>query len=209
MEILDLAQKARTNMQTKLRMPVMLAMPFVAGLLWTSALAGATAPAARVVVKANSVPATKKVFGGKTKYVGLASWYGKAEQGHKMANGVPFDRRKMTAAAWNIPLGTMCRVINLKNGNSVDVTVTDRGPHPRLRRAIDLSEAAATELDYISTGLTSVWIIPMPKGHFESLAITAQLIELADEMPVQFDVPESQPAVLAAALIEDGPDQSR
>ena len=106
----------------------------------------------------------KNVFGGKPQYVGVASWYGKQHQGLKMANGKPFDRRKMTAAAWNIPLGTVVRVVNLKNGNAVNVTITDRGPHPRLSRAIDLSEAAAIELDYIHEGLASVFIIPLPKA---------------------------------------------
>lgn len=186
-------------MQTKLRMVGMLSLTFVAGLLWTSASTAAPAPKAVKVAK-------KKVFGGKPKYVGVASWYGKQHQGRKMANGQPFDRRKMTAAAWNIPLGTVVRVVNLKNGNSVDVTVTDRGPHPRLSRAIDLSEAAATELDYIGTGLTSVFIIPVPKAHFESAAITAQLIEPAVVVPVQFEEQaatlETAPAMLTVARLD-------
>jgi rare lipoprotein A len=113
----------------------------------------------------------------------VASWYGKQHQGRKMANGKPFDRTKFTAAAWNIPLGTVVRVINLKNGNSVNVTITDRGPHPRLSRAIDLSEAAAIELDYIHTGLASVFIIPVPKGQFESAQITADLIAPPADLP--------------------------
>jgi rare lipoprotein A len=156
-----------------------------------------------------SKPGKKKVFGGKPRYVGVASWYGKQNQGRKMANGQPFDRRKMTAAAWNIPLGTMVRVVNLKNGNSVNVTVTDRGPHPRLSRAIDLSEAAAIKLDYIDTGLTSVFIIPFPKAQFESAAITARLVDPAADAPVQFDEPIAQPAIVSAALLAVDFDQSR
>jgi rare lipoprotein A len=162
-------------MQTKLRMLGTLSLTFVAGLLWTSALAAAPAPNKTVF---------RKVFGGKPKYVGVASWYGKQHQGRKMANGKPFDRRKLTAAAWNIPLGTVVRVVNLKNGNSVNVTITDRGPHPRLSRAIDLSEAAAIELDYIHEGLTSVFIIPLPKAQFESSEIRAELIAPPSDLPV-------------------------
>ena len=60
------------------------------------------------------------------------------------------------------------------------MTITDRGPHPRLSRAIDLSEAAAIELDYIHEGLASVFIIPLRKQQFESAEITAQLIEPSD-----------------------------
>jgi rare lipoprotein A len=190
-------------MQTKLRMVGMLSATFVAGLLCTSAWAAA--PASKSVAKVTK----KKVFGGKPKYVGVASWYGKPNQGRKMANGQPFDRRKMTAAAWNIPLGTMVRVVNLNNGNSVDVTVTDRGPHPRLRRAIDLSEAAAMQLDYINKGLASVFIIPLPKGQFESSDIKAQLIEPALDVPVQFGELAAKTATESAVLVAARLDQSR
>src|SRR3989304_3850205 len=76
----------------------------------------------------------KGIWEEKPQYVGIASWYGKQHQGLKMANGKPFDRRKLTAAAWNLPLGTVLHVVNLKNGKSVVVTVTDRGPPQRLKR---------------------------------------------------------------------------
>jgi peptidoglycan lytic transglycosylase len=196
MKTVALVQKARTDMQTKLRTIGMLSIPFVAGLLWTSTLAAAPAP-------------KKLVFGGKPQYVGVASWYGKQHQGLKMANGKPFDRRKLTAAAWNIPLGTVVRVVNLKNGNSVDVTITDRGPHPRLSRAIDLSEAAAIELDYIEKGLTPVFIIPVAKGQFESAEITAELIEPVLDAPVFAEEQTAKPAIVSAALVTGGADQSR
>jgi rare lipoprotein A len=75
-----------------------------------------------------------------------------------MANGKPFDKNKMTAASWFFPLGTMVRVRNLENGKSVVVTITDRGPNRRLNRLIDLSEAAARKLDYVSKGLTTVLV---------------------------------------------------
>jgi rare lipoprotein A len=198
METKALAQKARTDMQTKLRMMGIVSIAFVAGLLWTSALAAAPPP-----------KNVKNIFGGKPKYVGIASWYGKQHQGRKMANGKPFDRNKMTAAAWNIPLGTVVRVINLENGNSVDVTITDRGPHPRLRRAIDLSEAAAKKLDYIKKGLTSVFVIPVPKGQFESAEITAHLTEPAWDAPVFAEKQMAPPQTTATALMTVNLDQSR
>jgi rare lipoprotein A len=191
-------------MQTKRRMIGMLSLTFVAGLLWPSALAAAAAPRALTLVQA-----VNKAFGSKPRYVGLASWYGKQHQGRKMANGKPFDRRKLTAAAWNIPLGTVVRVINLKNGNSVSVTITDRGPHPRLSRAIDLSEAAAIKLDYIDKGLASVFIIPVPKGRFESAAITAQLVEPAEDAPVHFEEQAAKPAIVSAMVMAARQDQSR
>jgi rare lipoprotein A len=90
--------------------------------------------------------------------VGVASWYGRQHQGRKMANGQRFDRGKLTAAYWYLPLGSTIRVTNLENGRSITVTVTDRGPNFRLHRVLDLSEAAASELDYIQKGLTSVFV---------------------------------------------------
>ncbi len=197
-------------MQTKLRISSFGMLAFVAGLLWTSALAAAPMPQptrAQVFEQALK-KLVKAKFGGKTQYIGIASWYGKQHQGLKMANGKPFDRRKMTAAAWNIPLGTLVRVVNLKNGNSVVVTITDRGPHPRLSRAIDLSEAAAIKLDYVHAGLTSVFVSILPSGKFESAKITAELIEPPADMParmpaIELAVEEKKPAeavVVSASL---------
>src|SRR5208337_1051701 len=58
----------------------------------------------------------------KPRWVGTASFYGKHYwQGRKMSNGQPFDYRKLTAASWGIPLGTMVRITNLGNGKSVVV----------------------------------------------------------------------------------------
>jgi rare lipoprotein A len=193
-------------MQTKLRMTSVWLLAFVAGLLWTSMLAAAPAPqATRAQLFEQALKQLVKAkFGGKTQYVGIASWYGKQHQGLKMANGKPFDRRKMTAAAWNMPLGTVVKVVNLKNGKSVVVTITDRGPHPRLNRVIDLSEAAAAELGYIKEGLTSVFISRMPTGRFESAEITAELVEPPADLPASMPAgQEEQPAetaVVAASL---------
>jgi rare lipoprotein A len=98
----------------------------------------------------------------KTQYIGTASWYGEQRQGRKMANGQPFDRHKLTAASWYFPLGTKVRVVNVKNGESVVVTITDRGPNLRLHRIVDLSEAAAERLGYVGQGLAPVFLYPVP-----------------------------------------------
>lgn len=179
-------QKARIDMQTKLRMPSLLFLTFVAGLLWTTALAAAPKPKIKQVI-----------FGGKPQFVGIASWYGQQHQGLKMANGKPFDRRKLTAAAWNLPLGTVLHVVNLKNGKSVVVTVTDRGPHQRLKRVLDLSEAAAEKLGYVKEGLTSVFISRVPTGRLESAKINAQLTEPPAGVEEQ---PAAEEAVVTASL---------
>lgn len=132
-------------MQTKLRIAVTI---FAASLLSASMISAAT--------RGKSPAGTAKFHP-----VGIASWYGVQHQGRKMANGKSFDRRKMTAASWYVPLGTVLRVVNLENGRSVTVTVTDRGPNLRLHRILDLSEAAARELGYIEKGLTPVFVSPI------------------------------------------------
>jgi rare lipoprotein A len=54
-----------------------------------------------------------------------------------------------------LPLGTWIKVTNLKNGKTVVVKVNDR-IHPKMKRIVDLSRAAAQKLGYISNGLTRV-----------------------------------------------------
>lgn len=132
-------------MQTKLRMAILI---FAASLLSASLISAAP------LAKTSSLKP-------RGHYVGIASWYGQQHQGLKMANGKRFDRRKLTAASWYVPLGTVLRVVNLENGRSVTVTVTDRGPNLRLNRIVDLSEAAARQLDYVEKGLTRVYVSPV------------------------------------------------
>lgn len=84
---------------------------------------------------------------------GRAVWYGKDWHGKATASGEKFDRFKMTAAHRSLKLGTRVRVTNERNGKSVIVRINDRGPYGKdKRRIIDVSEAAAKELDFIDAG---------------------------------------------------------
>jgi rare lipoprotein A len=56
-----------------------------------------------------------------------------------------------------LPFGTKVRVTNHRNGKMVVVRIVDRGPYGR-GRIIDLSRAAARELDMISAGTAMVSI---------------------------------------------------
>jgi rare lipoprotein A len=85
---------------------------------------------------------------------GMASWYGESQT---TASGERFDRHKMTAAHRTLPIGTRVRVTNTRNGKSVVVRINDRGPYGR-GRIIDLSEAAAKQLDMIDAGVAPVTI---------------------------------------------------
>jgi rare lipoprotein A len=86
---------------------------------------------------------------------GIASWYGPTFYGHRTANGEMYDGKAMTAAHRTLPMPVNVRVTNLDNGRSVVVRVNDRGPYAK-GRIIDLSEAAARELDVIRSGTARV-----------------------------------------------------
>ena len=86
---------------------------------------------------------------------GLASFYGKAHDGKSTASGVDFDAGALTAAHRTLAFGTMVKVTNLDNGQSVTVKITDRGPYIR-RRIIDLSLAAAKALGMTDKGVAHV-----------------------------------------------------
>ncbi len=87
--------------------------------------------------------------------VGKASWYGEYFEGKPTASGEPFDMNEFTAAHMTLPLGTMVRVTNLRNGRWVVVRVNDRGPVVP-GRIIDLSYGAAKMLKYREKGLAPV-----------------------------------------------------
>jgi rare lipoprotein A len=86
---------------------------------------------------------------------GLASWYGPGFHGKRTASGERFNENHLTAAHKTLPFGTVVRVTNLVNGRRVDVRINDRGPFVR-GRVIDLSKAAAREVDMIRDGVVPV-----------------------------------------------------
>ena len=73
-------------------------------------------------------------------------------QGEMTASGVPYDKDAMVAAHKDLPLGTVVTVTNLFNGKSVVVEVVDRLP-PTVTALIDVSSAAARELDMTESGM--------------------------------------------------------
>jgi rare lipoprotein A len=87
--------------------------------------------------------------------VGLASWYGPPYAGRKGADGTVYNQNAMTAAHLTLPLGTMVRVTNLTNNESVVVRITDRGPFVH-GRIIDLSLAAAKATGVYRAGVARV-----------------------------------------------------
>ena len=86
---------------------------------------------------------------------GKASWYGVPYHGRPAADGEIYDMETMVAAHRVIPFNTWLEVTNLQNGKSVKVRVIDRGPFVG-GRIIDLSRAAAREIDLIGPGVAPV-----------------------------------------------------
>jgi rare lipoprotein A len=87
--------------------------------------------------------------------VGLASWYGPPYANRKGADGTVYDQNAMTAAHRELPMGSIVRVTNLTNDQSVVVRITDRGPFVG-DRIIDLSLAAAKETGVYRAGVVKV-----------------------------------------------------
>ncbi|OYZ31429.1 MAG: hypothetical protein B7X86_09270 [Sphingobacteriales bacterium 17-39-43] len=88
---------------------------------------------------------------------GKATYYASKFHGRRTANGEVFSNKKMTAAHLKLPFGTLVKVTNLDNGNTVIVKVNDRGPHTKAF-IIDVSQAAAKELGFYGKGVANVEI---------------------------------------------------
>jgi rare lipoprotein A len=91
---------------------------------------------------------------------GLASFYGRREQGKRTASGERFDRHKFTCASRFYPLGTLLMVKYPRMGTFVVVRVTDKGPWIE-GRILDLAERPARVLGLYSHGVDFVEITPV------------------------------------------------
>ena len=130
----------------RLRVPA-LSSSFVLLLTLFCASAHATT---RSTAKTTTAPSTAT-----TVLRGRASWYGSYFQGRRTTSGERYNRFAYTCAHKTLPFGTRLRVTNVKNGKSVVVRVTDRGPF-RHQRILDLSEKAARPLGIVECGAATV-----------------------------------------------------
>jgi len=88
--------------------------------------------------------------------VGVASHYS-TKTGTKTASGERLVDSKLTAAHKTLKFGTLVKVTNLKNNKTTVVKITDRGPYCK-GRILDVSQAAAKQLDFHKQGITKVKI---------------------------------------------------
>ena len=106
------------------------------------------------------------VLGTQGESCGVASWYswGDPGIGSQTASGEVFDDTQATCAAWNYPFGTPLKITNVRNGRSVVCRVNDRGPAPRLGRAVDLTKSSFEKIADPEKGLIQVKIVPLSLG---------------------------------------------
>jgi rare lipoprotein A len=111
-------------------------------------------PALNTDEDALHIPANAKPLSVET---GLASWYGAPYHNRRSSNGELYNMHALTAAHRTLPLGSIVRVTNPRTGHSCLVRITDRGPFIE-GRIIDLSQAAAKQVDVVQAGVALVRI---------------------------------------------------
>ncbi|MCL2765010.1 MAG: septal ring lytic transglycosylase RlpA family protein [Treponema sp.] len=123
---------------------------------------------------------------------GIASWYGREFEGRPTASGEIFDSSQLTAAHPSLPFGTRLIVTNQHNNKSVTVRVNDRGPFVPAR-IIDVSRAAAEQLDMIVTGTAPVSVVSIDRIIISTPAVGAQAAPSVLPVAPVIIVPQTQP----------------
>jgi len=88
-------------------------------------------------------------------FKGNASWYGPDFHGKLTSNGEIYNMYDMTAAHKTLPMNTIVKVTNRRNGLSAVVRINDRGPFVATR-IIDLSNKAAHAIKMVGAGTAPV-----------------------------------------------------
>jgi len=86
---------------------------------------------------------------------GIATYYSDAFQGRFTTSGEKYNNKLYTAAHTTLPFHTIVKITNLKNNKWVIVKINDRCPK-KYYRIIDLSKAAAKQIDIITSGVANV-----------------------------------------------------
>lgn len=84
-------------------------------------------------------------------------YYADSDHGQRTASGEFYDKTRFTAAHRKLPFGTKLKVRNLKTNKVIEVVVNDRGPFGK-NRDLEVSRAAAEELDMIEQGVMKVGV---------------------------------------------------
>jgi rare lipoprotein A len=132
---------------------------------------------------------------------GKASFYADSFEGSPTASGEKYRANKFTGAHKSLPFGTVVKVTNLANKESVNVTINDRGPFVE-GRVIDLSKSAAEKLKFFSQGVTdvSIEIIDDLDGKGKSQPVLVEHVSVEEKEFYDFDVSRIKPKGFGAQL---------
>jgi rare lipoprotein A len=128
---------------------------------------------------------------------GIASWYGQEFAGRTTANGEIFDPLFLSAAHRTLPFGTVVDVTNVGSGKTVRVRINDRGPFVG-NRVIDLSYAAASQIDLVEPGSGEVdlKVVELGRGDREppapyvvSIPAPTQVVSGSEPPRIDFPLP--------------------
>jgi len=152
-----------------------------------------------ICIQQHTAAQTALVPGGEYfRQEGVASWYGYQFDGRPTASGEIYNSSLFTAAHPTLPFGTVLLVTNRQNNRQVAVRVNDRGPFVA-GRIIDVSRAAAEQLDMLITGTAPVTIDKIQANH-PLYAQGAYLPPQAFQAPGYVPLPQA-PAVITQPML--------
>mgnify|MGYP003824521507 CR=1 FL=1 len=129
-----------------------------------------------------------------TALTGYCSFYADKFNGRRTASGEKYNKNLFTAAHRTLPFNTVVMVTNLRNQKQVLVKINDRGPHKH-SRILDISKAAAIELDIIHSGVEKVKIevVDVPPSYLkQDTIIWGQDSVKADNKGIQKPIAETK-----------------
>jgi len=132
---------------------------------------------------------------------GKASFYADSFEGNPTASGEKYRASKFTAAHKTLPFGTVVKVTNLANKESVNVTINDRGPYVE-GRVIDLSKAAAEKLNFFNQGIAevSIEVVDEGDGKGKTLPVMIEHVTVEEKEFYDFDIAKIKPKGFGAQL---------
>lgn len=132
---------------------------------------------------------------------GKASFYADSFEGSPTASGEKYRANKFTGAHKTLPFGTVVKVTNLANKESVNVTINDRGPFVE-GRVIDLSKSAAKKLNFFNQGVAevSIEVVDDGGGKGNTQPVMVEHVSVEEKEFYDFDVSKIKPKGFGAQL---------
>jgi rare lipoprotein A len=128
---------------------------------------------------------------------GRASYYAAKFQGRRTASGESFSNKELTAAHRTLPFNTLLKITNTSNGKEIVVRVNDRGPFSP-NKILDLSKAAADQLDMVRAGVATVTIEVIGVDGMVATLPNAQNTKSLATKPLQARTLTAQPVALTS-----------